>query len=275
MRAQPVRRVRLVWRRHPGMHPGEGGPPSVGARERGQGSGAPPAARAFGTPLALPLLWLAAVLATACATPQPPPAAPTPEHYRVGPPDQLVIRVLPDPVIETAATVRPDGMISIELIGDVQAAGRTPSEIAAEIQERISKYKRNASVTVSLAAVASPTVTIFGQVNSPGVFPLSRATRVAEAIGLQGGTTIFASKGGIRVIRTDGSKTQVLDVDLAAIQNGDLRTNILLEQGDIVVVPANAFAKIGFILQTLLFPFQPVVNTASGVAGTALLLQGP
>jgi polysaccharide export outer membrane protein len=219
-------------------------------------------------------LILFAVLAGACATPQPPPVAPTPEDYRVGPPDQLVIRVLPDPIIQTEATVRPDGMISIELIGDVMASGRTPAEIAADIQKRIGQYKRNASVTVSLAAVASPTVTMLGEVGRPGVFALSRATRIAEAIGLQGGPTIFASKGGIRVIRTDGITTEVLDVDLSAIEQGDLRTNILLEQGDIVVVPANAFAKVGYILQTLLFPFQPVINTAGGVAGTAFLLQG-
>ncbi|MGH0037040.1 MAG: polysaccharide biosynthesis/export family protein [Myxococcota bacterium] len=232
------------------------------------------ALRAIRHPLFGPLLWTLALLSSACSNLQPPPAAPTPEDYLVGPPDQLVIRVLPDPVIQTEVTVRPDGMISIELIGEVQAAGRTPSAIAQDIQTRISQYKRNASVTVSLALVASPTVTIFGQVQRPGVFALSRATRIAEAIGLQGGTTIFASKGGIRVIRTNGSETEILDVDLGAIQRGDLRTNVLLEQGDIIVVPANAFAKVGFVLQTLLFPFQPVVNTAGSVAGTAFLING-
>jgi len=220
-------------------------------------------------------LFVVAVACAACTTPLPPPAAPAPANYRIGPPDQLQIRILPDPVIETTATVRPDGMISIELIGDVMAAGRTPAEVAAEIEERMSRFKRNASVTVSLAAAQSPTVVIFGQVRNPGVFPLSRATRVAEAIGLQGGTTIFASMGGVRVIRTDGVTTHVHEVDLGAIQSGDLSTNILLEQGDIVVVPPNVFAKVGFVLQTLLFPFQPVITTGSGVAGTALLLQGP
>jgi len=205
----------------------------------------------------------------ACSSPAPPPAMKVAESYRVGPPDTLLIKILPDPPIEEKATVRPDGMISVQLIGEVEAGGRTLAAIAEEIEERISRFKRNARVTVSLEAAASPTVVIFGQVRAPGVFPLTRRTRVAEAIGLQGGTTIFASKGGIRVVRTDGQRTEVHEVNLRAIQKGDLTTNILLEQGDIVVVPPNVFAKVGFAIQNVIFPFTQIMAPAAAATATA------
>ncbi len=210
---------------------------------------------------------LVAAFTLACTSPAPPPMGLPSEAYRVGPPDQLSLRILPEPAIQEEVIVRPDGMISVELIGDVQAGGRTTSEIAAEVEERISRFKRNANVTISLLNVLSPTVVIFGQVGSPGVIPLTRQTRVAEAIGIQGGTSIFASMGNVRVIRTDGVTTEVLPVDLAAIQSGDLSTNLMLEKGDIIVVPPNIFAKIGFLLTSLLFPF----ITVSGAAGSIFL----
>ena len=136
--------------------------------------------------------WMAA-----CSTQlAPPPVTPDAQTYRVGPPDQLFISILPDPVIERTAVVRPDGMISIDLIGDVQASGRTTEQIAEEIEQRVSRFKRDAKTTVSVASSQSIAVTVFGEVRDPGTFPLTSDTRVSEAIGLRGGTTIFGSKRG-------------------------------------------------------------------------------
>jgi polysaccharide export outer membrane protein len=208
-------------------------------------------------------------LAAGCAyTKAPPPGVADPSTYRVGPPDQLIITVLPEPALERAATVRPDGMISIDLIGDVAAGGRTPDEIAAEIQQRISRYKRSAQVTVAVVEAISNAVTVFGEVRSPGTIPITGETRVAEVLGSQGGPTIFARKAKIRVVRTDGHDTEIHPVNLAAIYKGDLSTNILLEAGDIVVVPPNGLALVGYAFQLLLFPFQGVmvpVGTAASL----------
>jgi len=114
--------------------------------------------------------------------PMPPPTAPPIERYIVGAPDLLQISILPAPEILRDVRVRPDGKISIDLIGDVQAAGHTPQEIAAKIQQEIGRYKRDAAVNVTVVDSPSQFVTVFGEVARPGIFPLDSETRVSEAI---------------------------------------------------------------------------------------------
>jgi polysaccharide export outer membrane protein len=210
------------------------------------------------------ILSLPALLLCACiATPTPPPVAPPPATYRIGAPDQLLVSILPQPVIERTVVVRPDGRISVDLIGDVMASGRTTEELAEDVRKKIARFKRDAVVTVSVSESRSSTITIFGQVASPGSMILDRETRLAEAIGTVGGTNIFASRGRVRVIRTTPGETTVLRVNLRHIQYGDQSTNFMLKDGDIIVVPPNAIARVGFALQTLLFPFQQVLSAGS------------
>lgn len=218
------------------------------------------------------LILFTTLAATACSTtPMPPPVRPSAETYRVGPPDQLFISILPDPVIERSAVVRPDGKISIDLIGDVQASGRTVEEIAREIDQRVGRFKRDARTTVSVSSSQSIAVTVFGEVRDPGTFPLTSETRVAEAIGLRGGTTIFGSKRKIRLIRTNGETTRVFTIDLQGIQDGDLSSNMMMRGGDMVVVPPNALAKVGYGLQVMLFPFQQILSAGTGVFTAAAI----
>lgn len=208
-------------------------------------------------------LWLASVLlvfASACATPAPPPEMNPNISYRVGAPDQLLVSILPEPVIEREVVVRPDGKVSIDLVGDIQASGLTTEEIAEEVRVKISRYKRDASVTVTVVAAESDTISLFGEVRNPGTFPILHDIRVAEAIAQLGGTTHFASRRYIRVIRSDGQTTDVIRVNLTKIQAGDLTTNIQLLSGDIIVVPPTTLAKIGYFLQQIFFPFQPIIQ---------------
>jgi len=218
------------------------------------------------------LVLLVGGLATACSTTlTPPPVRPDAHTYVVGPPDQLFISVLPDPVIERSAVVRPDGMISIDLIGDVQASGRTTEQIAREIEQRVGRFKRDARATVSVVSSQSAAVTVFGEVRDPGTFPLNSDTRVSEAIGLRGGTTIFGSKRKIRLIRTNGESTRVFTIDLQGIQGGDLSSNMMLRGGDMLVVPPNVLARVGYGLQVLLFPFQQILSAGTGLFTAAAI----
>ena len=215
-----------------------------------------------------PLVLLSVVLlmsALGCAANQlaPPPVAPQTQGYVVGAPDQLSILILPDPVIERSVIVRPDGMISVDLVGDVQAAGRKPLEIALDIQTQIARYKRDAVVNVTVISSPSQFVTIFGEVSSPGIFSLDTETRVSEAIGRVGGTRPFANLDGVRLIRSTSGETLVLGIDLAAIQKGDLSTNHVVREGDLIVVPPMLLARIGYAMQMLLFPLQPVLSGAA------------
>jgi len=210
-----------------------------------------------------------ALLGLACAEvqPAPQPTERPPGDYIVGAPDLLHMIVLPDPLIERTLTVRPDGRITVELIGDVQASGLTTGQIAADIQKRISRYKRDARVTISVEQSKTDMITVFGEVAQPRSFPLERETRVAEAIGLVGGPTIFSSKGNVHVVRSHVGETQVIKVDLGAIEGGDLSTNVMLTGGDIVVVPPSWYAKIGYTLQIILMPLQPAMQAAGSVGG--------
>jgi len=214
------------------------------------------------------LAALALGLGTACATQPaaPPPAKELYTSYEVGAPDRLRIVIQPEPVLSESVVVRPDGMLSIQLLGDVPAGGRTLPEIASDIEQRISRYKRDARVTVILEAAESTAITLLGEVNRPSSFPLVKETRIAEAIGHVGGTTLFANMDDIRLIRHAGSETFVYAIDMAAIQKGDLRTNVVLSQGDIIYVPPTIWARVGYAVNALLFPISPLFGFATGVA---------
>jgi polysaccharide export outer membrane protein len=191
----------------------------------------------------------------------------TAEPYRVGPSDQLTIRVLPDPAIEmTEIKVRPDGRISVELIGDVVAAGRTTDEIAAEISEKMTVYRQTPSVSVSVDAPASTTVSILGEVNSPGSFPLERDIRVAELVALAGGQTELAATSRVRIVRREGTQTTMTLADLDAIKAGDGSTDYLLRKGDLVVVPSAYPVVAGYEIRKFLYPIEAFFR----VIGTGL-----
>jgi polysaccharide export outer membrane protein len=229
-----------------------------------------------GTPWRQRQAWIALVslvwLALGCqTTPTAPPAVRGYENYRVGAPDRLSVNILPDPVITRDVVVRPDGMISIDLIGDVPASGRTVDEIARDVEKRVARFKRGASATVAVAEARSTAVTILGEVRGNQTFPLLKETRVIEAIGMAGGTAPFASLRRVRVIRSQGSETSVMRVDLKAIQSGDLATNLVLMPGDVVYVPPTLLARFGYAVQAVLFPFQPLLGVATSVAGNAIL----
>jgi polysaccharide export outer membrane protein len=188
----------------------------------------------------------------------------------VGAPDVLRVTILPEPEITREAVVRPDGMISIDLVGDVKAAGRTVSEIAAEIEKRIAGFVRSPKVTVALVASKSRAITVLGHVYRPSSFPLDKETRVSEALGLVAGPTEFGAGSRIRVIRYLGNQTRVFKVDLDAIQAGDLQTNIVLEGGDVIYVPPTVSASIGFAIRGFFFPLQMVFGIAGPAAGVAM-----
>ena len=195
--------------------------------------------------------------------PLPPPTAPPVVGYIVGAPDVLLISILPDPVIEREVRVRPDGKISIDLVGDIQAAGRSPVEIGLDIQQAIGRFKRDAAVNVTVVSSPSQFVTVFGEVGRPGIFPLDTETRVSEAIGRVGGARPFASLGNVILIRTTGVGTKVIKIHLGHIQKGDLSTNFVVRKGDLIVVPPTILAKIGYAMQMLFFPFQPLLSGAA------------
>ncbi len=185
------------------------------------------------------LAALAAVLATGCAhqSSSQIPVTQAEEPYHIGPEDILDVAVWRDPDLSKTLAVRPDGFISLPIVGEVRAEGKTPSELAAEIKTKLAPYVQQPNVTVIVREVNSSRVFVTGEVAHPGAFPLKGRVSLLQAIALAGGFSEFANTDGILVIRPgkDGGQIPVRYDDLIARK--DTRRDLYLRAGDTVVVP--------------------------------------
>ena len=131
--------------------------------------------------------------------------------------------------------VRPDGMITVPLAGEVLAAGKTPEQLGADISEKLTQFIRDPQIIVTVQAVHSKKYRIQGEVNKPGEFDLVRPTTVLEALVNAGGFRDFANTKNIRVLRDGGKK--ILKFNYNDVSNGKhLEQNVLLEPNDIIIV---------------------------------------
>lgn len=156
-----------------------------------------------------------------------------PKTYVIGPEDVLFIKVFHEPELTGAVGVRPDGKITMSLIGDMQAAGLTPERLNAQIKQALSTFINNPDVTVSLGQVNSKRFTVAGGVLRPGPYPLVLPTKVFDALSSVGFKD-FANTKKIVIIRGDKRiKFNYKDV----LHGKHLEQNILLEPGDTIYVP--------------------------------------
>jgi len=159
--------------------------------------------------------------------------------YRVQPGDVLLISVWKEPELQRETLVRPDGGFSVPLAGDVRAQDRAVADIEREIASRIAKYIPEPVVTVSVLKVQGNKVHVLGKVARPGEYVMSSSTDVMQALAMAGGTTPFASVNDIRILRrqSDGSQESI-PFRYSDVEDGkNLEQNILLQRGDVVVVP--------------------------------------
>jgi polysaccharide export outer membrane protein len=159
--------------------------------------------------------------------------------YRIGPGDVLKVVVWKHEELGAQLAVRPDGAISLPLVGDVRATGRSAAEIAKDVQERLHRfYQDDPPVTVQVQEVKSYKIYVIGEVNKPGEYSPSQEVTVLMGISLAGGFTRFADTNRIVIVRRDVRGERRIPFDYSAVvSNGDLQQNIALELGDTVVVP--------------------------------------
>jgi polysaccharide export outer membrane protein len=158
--------------------------------------------------------------------------------YQLGPEDVLKVSVWKDEHLTQETVVRPDGMISFPLIGEVPAAGRTVEELRGDIVKRLTKFIPNPNVTVTVLKVLSYRIYVLGRVNKPGEYQVGHYTDVLQALSMAGGLTPFASENDIRIIRRTEGEDQVFQFRYCDAQKGkDLKQNILLHRGDVVMAP--------------------------------------
>jgi len=194
------------------------------------------------------LLWGQAGNAAAPPSPSTPPnkssdaaAAPKPhdDTFVIGNDDVLAINVWKEPDISRSIPVRSDGKISLPLVGEVQATGRTPLKLEQDIAARLKNYISEPEVTVIVQQINSQKFNILGQVNRPGSYGLSNSATVLDAIALAGGFRDFAKRKSIYVLRQnpDGSQTRIPFNYKEVIKGENPAQNIKLQPRDTIVVP--------------------------------------
>jgi polysaccharide export outer membrane protein len=159
--------------------------------------------------------------------------------YVIGVDDVLAISVWKEPELSRTLPVRPDGKITLPLVGDVQAAGVAPEKLQQELRDKLSAYVAVPEVAVIVQEVKSRKYNIVGQVAKPGSYPLGESTTVLDAIAEAGGIGIYAKSNSIYVLRIqpDGTSVQLPFHFKQVLKGNNLSQNVKLQVRDTVVVP--------------------------------------
>ena len=178
--------------------------------------------------------------------PPAPPAASLPSaEYRIGPGDNLNIFVWRNPELTVTVPVRPDGRVSIPLVEDVVAIGKTPTALAREYEKRLAKYIKEPLVTVIVDGFVGPIpdqVRIIGEAAQPGALPYRAHMTVLDAMIAVGGLARYTADNESVLIRTANGEQTTYSVHLSSlIRDGDVSSNVALQPGDILIIPQRLF----------------------------------
>lgn len=158
--------------------------------------------------------------------------------YKVLPGDILQVSVWQEEELQLEVLVRPDSAFSFPLAGEISTKGQSVLELQEELTSRLSRYISNPVVTVSVTDIQGNKIYVIGQVNDPGQFVVNPRVDVMQALSMAGGLTAFANTDAIKILRRDESGQRALSFDYGDVLKGrSLDQNILLQAGDIVVVP--------------------------------------
>jgi polysaccharide biosynthesis/export protein len=198
---------------------------------------------------ALTFAILAAVMRAAPAGAENAPApaaipAAVPADYLIGPGDSLHVFVFQNEELSTTVPVRPDGKISTPLVEDMVAVGKTPSQLARDIEKSLAEYVKSPKVNVVVLSAMSifSQVKVIGQVKTPQALAYRDGMTVLDAVLAVGGLGQFAAGNRAHLVRTENGKQTEIKVKLDALVNGgDMKQNLPLKPGDVLVVPESRF----------------------------------
>jgi polysaccharide export outer membrane protein len=196
----------------------------------------------------------AATLATACSSYAPAPdnlgggagtGAPSPYDYLIGPGDRLQLFVWKTPELTTTTVVRPDGKISLPLVEDIQAAGKTPTTLSREIHDRLAKYIQDPVVTImptSFVGQFAQQVRVIGEAAKPSALSYRSEMTVLDVMIEVGGLTDFAAGNRAEIVRKVDSRPVSFRVRLdSLVRDGDVSANVPMLPGDILIIPESWF----------------------------------
>jgi polysaccharide export outer membrane protein len=203
---------------------------------------------------AIPVLSLLAILPLAggCSPSKTPTAAElgrggvaSGPQYVIGPGDTLNVFVYRAPELSVVLPVRPDGRVSIPLVKDIPAAGRTPTELATEIERRLKEYVKEPNVTVMVTTFVGPfdrQVRVIGEATQPMALPYRDRMTVLDVMIEVKGLTRFASGNSAQIVRRTGDKVSSIPVRLSdLLRDGDVAQNIDMQPGDTLIIPQTYF----------------------------------
>jgi polysaccharide biosynthesis/export protein len=194
------------------------------------------------TALVLSLMLAACATTASESGPPPPEAQAAVNDYLIGVDDMVQVSVWRNPELNITAPVRPDGKISVPLVGDVEAGGRTPAAVGKDIQDKLATYVRDPQVAVILTELRSheylSRVRVTGAVRQPISIPFRQGMTVLDAVLAAGGLTEFAAPDRSDLYRKSDGGTKTYEVQLDRIlSRGDLSTNYKVAPGDVITVP--------------------------------------
>lgn len=159
-------------------------------------------------------------------------------EYKVQPGDVLSLSVWKEPDLTRDIMIHPDGTFTVPLVGEIRASGRSIMDIQQDIAETLKRYIPEPIVTIGLAETIGTKIYIIGQVTSPGAYTVNQPTDVMQALSLASGMTAYASVNKIRILRRNKDEQIAINFRYGDVAKGErLEQNILLQNGDVVVVP--------------------------------------
>jgi len=171
------------------------------------------------------------------------PAAPNsvvgtvPSSYVIGPSDVLTVTVWKEPTLSGSILVRPDGMITVPLVGDVQASGLTPLQLADQIADKLKKFIQDPNVSVVVSEVHSKVIYLLGEVGKKGPVEMTSGMTLLDAIAAAGGLTDYANAKKMYILRDESGKHEKILLHYKEALKGNSEFNLILEPGDTIVVP--------------------------------------
>jgi polysaccharide export outer membrane protein len=159
------------------------------------------------------------------------------DAFRIGPEDILDVQVWKNSELSRTVPVRPDGMISLPLVNDIQAAGQTPTDLRRHIADRLAEFLPSPEVSVMVREVHSVKVAVLGAVRMPGLFEVKSPATVLEMLARAQGLSEFADRGRIVVLRRNGATTTRIPFNYRDVAEGSAQDNFSVHAGDVIVVP--------------------------------------
>ena len=193
----------------------------------------------------------ALVLLAGCAGRHPPVAVPAADAaanqdvYVIGPGDQLSVFVYDSPQLSMSVPVRPDGRISTPLVAEMMAAGKTPSQLAQDLTEKLKEYIKDPNVTVIVSGFVGPLarqIRVIGEATDPQAVPYREHMTVLDLMIMTKGLTRYAAGNRAVIVRRNGDKQETIHVRLNdLLKDGDIDQNVELQPGDTLIIPQTWF----------------------------------